>query len=277
MAEVKLPVLRKLCAGISLIMNCYQAQSSTILSEISGLSSDVDEIEVMTAYLTSFIRPKEEVDTEVANIVSQFTKHQDNHAVFLDFLREQVRPQMPVNLLLMTPNFEFNLEALPDNFLRLQTEFYQKLCCYCKKERQDTVTCLLCGETMCWFKIQGGQCAPKCNMVKLPTHAEKLMSYHARVHEGGQALFLQTSTGQIILISNGTSGIFESVYRNKYGESVTNESKYWESFKIDEEGGGQADLAKIRKQYLDFKIANAILLQRINPDTKFKVYNKHSL
>lgn len=38
---------------------------------------------------------------------------------------------MPINLLLMTPNYEFNLFEVPKSYMNLQTEFYKKKCKYC--------------------------------------------------------------------------------------------------------------------------------------------------
>lgn len=45
------------------------------------------------------------------------------------------------------------------------------------------------------------------------------------------------------MIHNGNSAMFETPYRNKYGELANPNDKRWDSFKIDMEGGG-ADALK---------------------------------
>ena len=37
--------------------------------------------------------------------------------------------------------------------MKLQTEYYKRECTYCKNNVMDSVTCLLCGETICMYKI----------------------------------------------------------------------------------------------------------------------------
>lgn len=55
-------------------------------------------------------------------------------------------------MLLMTPYFEFNLFEMPKNFKNLQTEYYKKKCIFCDRVVVDNATCLLNGQTMCWYK-----------------------------------------------------------------------------------------------------------------------------
>lgn len=165
---------------------------------------------------------------------------------------------MPANLMLITPYFEFNLVELPQCYRDLQTGFYKKKCSYCDQERQDTVTCLLCGETMCWYKIKGGQCTPEGRLV-----TEGLISHHARVAEGGCSVFLHTSSSSFLLLQNGNATMYETPYRNRYGEQVDPGQKKQhersETFVIDSEGGGAAALAQMQRRYSDFSLANAIV------------------
>ena len=53
-----------------------------------------------------------------------------------DSLQEYIKkigenPQMPVNLILMTPYFVFDLYEIPKNYQNLQTEYYKRKCGYC--------------------------------------------------------------------------------------------------------------------------------------------------
>ena len=66
-----------------------------------------------------------------------------------------LRVDMPINLILMTPYFEFNLFETPPSFRKLQAQFYKKPCHFCRREVVDNATCLLNGRTMCWFKMYG--------------------------------------------------------------------------------------------------------------------------
>jgi len=158
---------------------------------------------------------------------------------------------MPVNLMLMTPYYQFNFISIPMTYRELQTQYYKKPCVYCKKQRTDSVTCLLCGETMCWYKIKDGQCSG-ASVAIIGGYREGLICYHTRMHEGGQAAYLHTSTGNFLLVQNGTAAIFETPYRNKYGELISQEEKNWDAFVIDEQGGGLAALQQIQKKYVDF-------------------------
>jgi len=127
---------------------------------------------------------------------------------------------------------------------------------------------------MCWKNIKDGQCLPS------PSHAlgaEGLLCYHTRITEGGSSIFLHTSTGRFITIQNGSSALFDPPYRNKYGEQAHTEDKNWEQFQIDEQGGGSAHLAAIKKKFVEFNVGNSILQQRTNPDSKFKVYMRNML
>ena len=154
---------------------------------------------------------------------------------------EEASTSMPINLLLMTPYFEFNFVDFPNSFLNLQTEYYKRPCSYCQRKIQDSVTCLLCGATMCWYKIKDEQChGSRSN--KTIMGREGLISYHTRVCEGGSSVYLHTSSGNIIFVQNGTPAIFETPYKNKYGELADPSDKNWDSFQIDEQGGGQSAL-----------------------------------
>ena len=175
--------------------------------------------------------------------------------------------------MLLTPYYQFDLFEIPQCFLNLQTEYYKKKCNYCDKERVDSATCLLCGQTMCWFKQKDGGCKGFTSDVG----GVGLISYHTSLHEGGHTAFLQTSTGNVIMIQNGTSAQFDTPYRNNYGELANTGDKRWDQFNIDEQGGGKEALQQIKKKYMDFQIANTILSQRLNPDEKYKVYIKNVL
>jgi hypothetical protein len=100
-------------------------------------------------------------------------------------LANDIIHQIPINLLLTTTYYTFSFVDLPDVFLDLQQIYYKRKCCYCDRERQDTATCLLCGQTMCWPHIQGGHCPG----VQLDPK-EALLSHHTRVQEGGCGVFL---------------------------------------------------------------------------------------
>ena len=126
---------------------------------------------------------------------------------------------------------------------------------------------------MCWFKVQDGPCRGYPGQ-----HPEEgLLSYHARVHEGGCAAFLHTSTGRIILIQNGSSAMFDTPYRNKYGEAADPNLKKWDTFHIDEQGGGLEVMRSLKQKFIKFQVANSILQQRCNPDAKYKTYVKNAI
>ena len=65
------------------------------------------------------------------------------------------------------------------------------------------------------------------------------MCWHSKIHEGGQGIFLETLTGDILMVYNGNIGVYDMPYRNKYGEVIGKQNKNYEQFVIDEVGGGK--------------------------------------
>lgn len=72
-------------------------------------------------------------------------------------------------------------------------------------------------------------------------------------------MFMQTSTGRIVFIQNGSSAKFDTPYRNKYGELADPNQKKWDTFHIDEQGGGNEVLKSVKQKFMNFQIANSIL------------------
>ena len=152
---------------------------------------------------------------------------------------------MPLNLAMLGFEYSFELCEIPLNFKSLQLRFYKKNCHYCNSQMQESVTCLLCGVTMCYSK--------KCGSVqdtKEPN--EGTLSWHARVHEGGSSIYLQTNDGSIIMLQNGSGATFDTPFRSKYGQLVNQSGPDAESFNIDEHGGGKVALDRLLKLYMDF-------------------------
>ena len=162
----------------------------------------------------------------------------------------------------MTPYFEFDFCEIPSNFQNLQTEFYKKKCVYCKEVVKDSATCLLCGETMCWMNwnwrdVKQTQC--RVGAKGQQDENEGLLTWHARLHEGGATAYLHTSSGNIIMMQNGTPAIYDTPYRNKYGELVSEAEKKYNEFQVDSQGGGIESMNQLKKKFLNFQIGNEIL------------------
>ena len=60
-------------------------------------------------------------------------------------------------------------------------------------------------------------------------------------------------------MNGGTPGIFNSPYRNKYGEVLIDSSKVNDQYVIDETGGGIECLNLLKKRYIDFQLANDVV------------------
>lgn len=110
---------------------------------------------------------------------------------------------------------------------------------YCKKVKNLQAVCLFSGKALCWISAKGGQCGGYYNMrdkeedVKREGRKEGLMSYHAKQFHGGTTLFIQVDNGNLILMHNGNVSVFDTPYRNKYGDLANKKSEYWNSFKLD--------------------------------------------
>ena len=66
------------------------------------------------------------------------------------------------------------------------------------------------------------------------TYSEGELSYHARLHEGGCALFIVPSNSQIYAIDHGRIIKMDSFYRNAVGEVFGESHKKWDTFEITE-------------------------------------------
>lgn len=86
-----------------------------------------------------------------------------------------------------------------------------------------------------------------------------MLSWHSRVQEGGITILMRTSSGSIILLNNGVSAIYATPYRNRFGEQASDIHKNYDDFVIDSQGGGIDYLAKLKKSYMNFTIANDIV------------------
>lgn len=53
-------------------------------------------------------------------------------------------------------------------------------------------------------------------------------------------------------MNNGTPGIYDNPYRNKYGEVLIETNKLNDQYIIDEIGGGIECLNILKKRYMDF-------------------------
>jgi hypothetical protein len=94
--------------------------------------------------------------------------------------------------------------------------------------------------------------------------SEGELSYHTRICEGGNAIYLSTSTGAIILIEEGRSSQRPSPYANKFGEAFSKQSKKWDNFHLQNSAaGGEINYYEdIRRMYSNFSIANEVLKDR---------------
>ena len=100
---------------------------------------------------------------------------------------------------LLTPYYSFKLIDLPKDFQRLVKEYYVKQCRGCKKQLQRSAICLLCGEIVCYnLENKVKCCQNRKGMRKIEIGGfmsmheanEGELSYHARMFEGGKAIYL---------------------------------------------------------------------------------------
>jgi len=63
-----------------------------------------------------------------------------------------------------------------------------------------------------------------------------------------------------MLVQDGNIGIYDSPYRNKYGETVNVKyDKEYDKFNIDQSGGGLDAMKQLRNGFINHQIANLIL------------------
>lgn len=99
---------------------------------------------------------------------------------------------LPDNKILLTEPNNFGFISLPKDFVEFQMQYYQEKCYYCTRNLRDSVTCLICGVTLCYLQ--------ECTHQAQDREEKGPLSYHARAHEGNSCIFIQTSTGQLIAV-----------------------------------------------------------------------------
>ena len=99
------------------------------------------------------------------------------------------------------------------------------------------------------------------------------LSYHARTCEGGNAIFLSTSNGAIILVEEERSSQRPSPYVNKFGETFSSRSKKWENFHLQNASvaGSINYYEELRKMYANFSIANEVINDRSISDVVWRL------
>jgi hypothetical protein len=104
------------------------------------------------------------------------------------------------------------------------------------------------------------------------------LSFHTKL-EGGQCIFLVPDTGAFIAVgNNGASSSFDTPYRTKYGEIISASNHLnTRDFEIGAEGGGEQSLKAMEELFTSHKLPNAILQQRTNPDSKYRVYVRDAI
>ena len=58
---------------------------------------------------------------------------------------------------------------------------------------------------------------------------------------------------------------------NKFGETFNKNSKKWENFYLDEEGGGKQAYEELRKIYMNFSIPNEVVKERSMKDSVYRL------
>ena len=121
---------------------------------------------------------------------------------------------LPARFQLLQSNLRFKLLDLPQDFQTLVQTYYKRKCRGCGKQPKESCVCLQCGEVVCFLR----DC---CKNLPGMKQSEGELSYHARMCEGGNAIYLSTSTGAIILIEEERSSQRASPYINKFGETFS--------------------------------------------------------
>ena len=182
---------------------------------------------------------------------------------------------MPVNLHLLTTYFTFNFVELPGDFQSLVKQYYTRQCRGCRMQLQESAICLLCGEIVCLSNSRKC-CGDRPGIKKLVRRnengmgifggsvleAEGEMSYHSRVCEGGNSIFLCPQNAQIFMIDQGRIVKGESPYRNALGETFSLKSAKWDNYQLSEASGGMQVLANLRKLFMEKKLPQYILNRR---------------
>jgi len=99
------------------------------------------------------------------------------------------------------------------------------------------------------------------------------LSFHARTCEGGNCIFLSSSSGALILVEDERSSQRPSPYVNKFGETFSSKSKKWENFHLQNAsvGGSINYYEELRKMYVNFSIANEIINDRSLADVVWRL------
>ena len=101
------------------------------------------------------------------------------------------------------------------------------------------------------------------------------LSYHARMFEGGKAIYLIPQLAKIVYIDEGRSMWGESFYRNSIGDTYhPKNQRKWDNFFISDESGGTKILENLKKMFVENRLAETIFTTRISGE---KVYYRGSI
>ncbi|CDW76233.1 zinc finger family protein [Stylonychia lemnae] len=164
-------------------------------------------------------------------------------------------------------NLPFEFIQIPHNFQQFVLKYYKQKCDRCKKVPENGAVCLLCGQVLCM----------KTDCCQINSIAE--LTHHSRDFEGGVGVYIWIQGGYMYLIENGRVIQKSCPYVNQYGESFQqNKSKDWDQFTLTGEQAAHSSsslsenycgsycqtgiIDKIKKQYIELRIANEVIKQR---------------
>jgi hypothetical protein len=121
------------------------------------------------------------------------------------------------------------------------------MCKNCNQQVAINAICLVCGDAVCLERkedcctdLEGIHNLVAQNEEELQEYLyEGELSYHARMCEGGAAIFVSPSSAEVFLVDEGRAVTRESFYRNKLGESYfSHKERYYEYVEFSEATGG---------------------------------------
>lgn len=180
--------------------------------------------------------------------------------------------EMPARFKLLGGLRPFRLQELPSDFQTLVQTYYKRKCRNCKKQPKESAICLLCGDIVCFMQ----KCCSN-GVLKGMKSQEGELSFHTRTCEGGNAIFLCTTNGKIILVDEERSSQRPSPYVNKFGETFSASSKRWDNYHLQtgqpgSGGGASANLYdSIKKLYMNFGLSNEVIKDRSMTDVVWRL------
>ncbi|KAL4461527.1 hypothetical protein ABPG74_016151 [Tetrahymena malaccensis] len=145
-------------------------------------------------------------------------------------------------------SYQFEIIPIPNDYLEYSKTIYKKKCSLCNKIPliTDLMQCIICGDLIC-----ASSCTQQIGMTV------GSLNRHANVCHGGQAIYINTQSGYVTVISNPHNTILVStfIFQNSLKQPLRKQIKCdWKQFQL-----AKSIIQNLKKQLYENNTRNLIM------------------